>query len=128
MHSYGPAGPASPWIRAYQALGSTDLPPAGTPNQIQNWGRWVNQEANDIISRIAVETNAATLRQLWTRLNIIYLQEMPVAGLMYRPSRFHSTNTVVWTGFPKINDGSNIPPVLCIDGYSIKALYNIRLK
>ena len=128
MHSYGGPGPASPWSRAYQAMGSMDIPPEGTPNNIQNWGRWVNPEVNDIITKIAVENDPAALKQLWTRLNIIYLQEVPVAGLMYRPARFHTTNTVVWTGFPKINDGSNIPPVLCIDAYSIKGLYNIKLK
>ncbi|GHV37053.1 ABC transporter substrate-binding protein [Spirochaetia bacterium] len=128
MHSYGGPGPASPWNRAYQALGSKDLPPAGTPNNIQNWGRWENAEVNDLLAKIAVENNPATLKQLWTRINIIYLQNVPVAGLMYRPLRFHTTNTKVWTGFPKINDGSNIPPTLCIDGYGVKALYNLKAK
>jgi peptide/nickel transport system substrate-binding protein len=128
MHSYGASSPASPWNRAYQAMGSMDLPPEGTPNQVQNWGRWVNAEANDILARIGPETNADTLKQLWTRLNIIYLQEMPAAPLMYRPARFHTANTSVWTGFPPINDGSNVPPVLLIDGYSFKGLFNIRAR
>ena len=128
MHSYGGAGPASPWNRAYQAMGSADIPPAGTPNQIQNWGLWVNQEVNDLLAKIVVESNPATLKQLWTQLNIIYLQNVPACGLMYRPLRFHTSNSTVWTGFPKINDGSNVPPVLCTDGYGIKGLYNIRLK
>jgi peptide/nickel transport system substrate-binding protein len=128
MHSYGGPGPASPWNRAYQAMGSADIPPEGTPNNIQNWGRWENKEVNEILARIAVENDAAKLKQLWTRLNIIYLQEMPCAGLMYRPALFHTTNSTVWTGFPKLNDGSNIPPTLCTDGYGIKALYNLRLK
>jgi peptide/nickel transport system substrate-binding protein len=128
MDSPGGAGIGSPWTRAYAALGSMSLPPVGTPNRVQNWGRWVNQEANQIITQIAVESDPAKLKQLWTRLNIIYLQEMPVAGLMYRPWLFHTVNTSVWTGFPKINDGSNIPPTVCCDGYGIKALYNIRAK
>jgi peptide/nickel transport system substrate-binding protein len=128
MHSYGGAGIASPWMRAYQAMGSMDMPPEGTPNQIQNWGRWVNQEANEIITQIVAETNPATLKQLWTRLNIIWLQNVPCAGLMYRPSVFHTVNTSVWEGFPKINDGSNIPPTLCTDGYGIMALYKIKPK
>ncbi|MCL2472221.1 MAG: ABC transporter substrate-binding protein [Treponema sp.] len=127
MDSPGGAGIASPWIRAYSALGSMDLPPAGTPNTVQNWGRWVNPEANDIINKLAAETDPATLKQLWTRLNIIYLQEMPVAGLMYRPWLFHTVNTSVWTGFPKINDGTNVPPTILCDGYGIKGLYNLRL-
>jgi peptide/nickel transport system substrate-binding protein len=128
MDSPGGAGIASPWIRAYAALGSMSLPPVGTPNRVQNWGRWENQRANQIITQLAVETNAATLKALWTELNIIYLQEMPTAGLMYRPWVFHTVNTSVWTGFPRINDGSNIPPTILCDGYGIKGLYNLRLK
>ena len=128
MDSPGGTGAASPWTRAYSAMGSMDLPPVGTPNRVQNCGRWVNQEANQIINQLASETDAAKVKALWTRLNIIYLQEMPAAGLMYRPGVFHTVNTSVWTGFPKINDGTNIPPTICTNGYGVKALYNIRLK
>jgi peptide/nickel transport system substrate-binding protein len=128
MNSYGGVGIASPWSRAYGSMGSADLPPEGTPNTIGNFGRWVNQEANTIITQLAIETDAARLRQLWTRLNIIYLQEMPCAGLMYRPGQFHTVNETVWTGYPKINDGSGVPPTLCMDAYGIKGLYNLRNK
>jgi peptide/nickel transport system substrate-binding protein len=126
MFSYGGVGIASPWSRAYGAMSSADLPPEGTPNPIGNFGRWNNQEATDIISQLAAETDAAKLKQLWTRLNIIYLQEMPAAGLMYRPGSFHTVNETVWTGYPKMNDGSGVPPALCIDVYGIKGLYNLR--
>jgi peptide/nickel transport system substrate-binding protein len=128
MNTPGGAGIASPWTRAYGAMGSMDLPPEGTPNPIQNNGRWINAEANDIINKLASETDAATLKQLWTRLNIIFLQEMPAAALMYRPALFHTVNSTVWTGYPKMGDGSNIPPTLCIDGYGIKGLYNLSAK
>jgi peptide/nickel transport system substrate-binding protein len=128
MYSPGGGGIASPWSRAYQAISSADLPPTGTPNSIQNFGRWENKEATDIITQIAGETDAAKLKQLWTRLNVIYLQEMPTAGLMYRPVVFHSVNETVWTGYPKMNDRSGIPPTLCIDGYGIKGLYNLQAK
>ncbi|MDR1636209.1 MAG: ABC transporter substrate-binding protein [Treponema sp.] len=126
MYSIGGVGISSPWSRAYEAMSSAELPPEGTPNPIQNWGRWINQEATNIVAQIAVETDAAKLKQLWTRLNVIYLQEMPCAGLMYRPGVWHTVNETVWTGYPKMNDGSGIPPTLCIDGYGIKGLYNLR--
>jgi peptide/nickel transport system substrate-binding protein len=128
MNSPGGAGIASPWNRAYATLSSADLPPEGVPNSIQNQGRWINQEATDIVAQIAIETDAAKLKQLWTRLNIIYLQEMPVAGLMYRPALFHTVNETVWTGYPKMNDGTGVPPTLCTDGYGIKGLYNLKNK
>jgi peptide/nickel transport system substrate-binding protein len=128
MYSYGGVGISNPWGRAYAAMSSSELPPEGTPNSVGNFGRWINREANDIITQIATETDAARLKQLWTRLNIIYLQEMPCAGLMYRPGVFHTVNETVWTGYPKMNDGSGVPPTLCIDGYGIKGLYNLRIK
>jgi peptide/nickel transport system substrate-binding protein len=128
MDSPGGAGIASPWTRAYAVMGSMAIPPAGTPNTVQNWGRWVNPRANEIINQLAAETNPATIKSLWTELNIIYLKEMPAAGLMYRPWVFHTVNSSVWTGYPKINDGTNVPPTLLSDGYGIKGLFNIRLK
>jgi peptide/nickel transport system substrate-binding protein len=127
MDSPGGANIASPWTRAY-FLGSENLSAPGTPNNIHNWGRWQHARANEIIQALITETNQERLRALWTELNIIYLQEMPMAGLMYRPSLFHTVYTGVWTGFPKQNDGSNIPPLICLDGYGIAALYKISVK
>jgi peptide/nickel transport system substrate-binding protein len=128
MFSPGGVGIASPWNRAYVAMSSADLPPEGTPNPIGNYGRWNNQEATNIITQLAAETDAAKVKELWTRLNIIYLQEMPAAGLMYRPGVFHTVNETVWTGYPRMNDGSGVPPTLNIDGYGIKGLYSLRNK
>lgn len=128
MYSPFKSDAASPWSRAYEFMGSMNLPPVGTSNVIQNYGRWVNQEANQIINQLASEANEAKLKELWTRLNIIFLQEMPAAPLMYRPALFCTWNTTVWTGFPRLNDGTNIPPTLCNIGYGVKALYNLRLK
>jgi len=107
---------------------SKTLPPAGVANTQGNWGRYVNARADTIIETIASETDAAKLKALWTELNQIFLDEMPCAGLMYRPWLFHTVNESVWTGFPKINDGTNVPPTILINGYGIKGLYNLRLK
>ncbi|MDR2150605.1 MAG: ABC transporter substrate-binding protein [Spirochaetaceae bacterium] len=127
MYSPGGSNIASPWSRAY-FLSSENLSPPGTPNKVHNWGRWENARANEIIKALITEKDAAQLKALWTELNIIYLQEMPMAGLMYRPALFHTVYTGIWTGFPKQNDGSQIPPLICIDGYGIAALYKIRAK
>ena len=128
MDSPGGQGMASPWSRANAMMGSNYLPPEGTPNMIGNWGRYSNPQAQALIDQIPNETDPTRLRQLWTDLNIIYLQEMPTAGLMYRPWVFHTVNNSVWTGFPAANDGTNVPPTILIDGYGIKGLYNLRLR
>lgn len=127
MNNTAAPGAASPWSRAYNLMHTDFLPTSpGTPNTIGNWGRWQNAEANQILDQLATETNASRIRQLWTRLNIIYLQEMPFVGLMYRPWQFHQVYEGVWTNFPKPGDG--VPPTILLDGYGIQGLFNIRLK
>ena len=128
MDSPGGQGISSPWSRAYAMMCSKYLPAAGVANSIGNWGRFKNARADQIIDQIPNETDPAALKKLWTELNQIYLDEMPCAGLMYRPWLFHTTNTSVWTGYPKINDGSNVPPTILLQGYGVKGLYNLRLK
>jgi len=128
MDSPGGQGISSPWSRANAVMGSSYLTPLGVPNRIGNWGRYQNAEAQRIIDEIPSTSDQARLKELWTRLNVIYLQEMPAAGLMYRPWLFHQVSTRVWTGFPRLGDGTNVPPTILIDGYGIKGLYNLRLR
>ena len=52
---------------------------------------------------------------------------MPSFSLMYRPACFHAVNESVWTNFPSGDDGRNIPPLDCTDGYGIAALYELEL-
>jgi len=124
----GSLSPAAPWARVFGGMYSANLPPEGTPNSIGNFGRWVNKEADQIIDQLVTESNPAELKKLWTRLNIIYLQELPYTGLMYRPALFHTVNEIVWFGFPKMGDNTGVPPTLCIDGYGIKGLYNLKAR
>jgi len=126
MDSPGGQGISSPWSRAYATMYSKYLTPRGTPNASGNFGRYVNARADAIIEAIPNETDPAKLKALWTELNQIYLDEMPCAGLMYRPWLFHQVSTSVWTGFPRLGDGTNVPPTILIDGYGIKGLYNLR--
>jgi peptide/nickel transport system substrate-binding protein len=128
VDSPGGQGISAPWSRAYAMMYSKYLPPVGTPNMLGNWGRYSNARVDTLIDRIASETNAKTLKALWTELNQVYLDEMPAVGLMYRPWLFHQVNASVWTGFPRLNDGTNVPPTILADGYGIKGLYNLKLK
>ena len=126
MNSYQGSGSSSPWMRAYQCMDSNGIPAIGSKAN-QNYGRYKNPEADKILDRIPNETGD-TLVKDWTELNKIYLTDMPAAGLMYRPTDFHTVNESVWTGFPVMGDGTNIPPQICIDGYGVAALYHIHAK
>jgi peptide/nickel transport system substrate-binding protein len=128
MDNIGSQGISEPWSRAYTSMSSKILPAVGTINMVGNWGRYSNARIDTLIDQIANETNAANLKAQWTELNQIYLDEMPWAGLMYRPWWFHTVNETVWTGFPKLNDGTGVPPTILCEGYGIKGLYNLKLK
>ena len=64
---------------------------------------------------------------LYEKLNLIYLQEVPAVSLMYRPQYFHEVNETVWTNYPEEGNEKNIPPMYCCAGYGIAALYELEL-
>ena len=124
MYSPDAASPSNPWHRINQFLGSEYV---GIHNNwAGNWGQYVNEEADALIAKIPVTTDEAELKEIYTELTKIYLTEVPSFSLMYRPSVFHAVNETVWTNFPS-DDGRNIPPLDCTDGYGIAALYDLEL-
>ena len=125
MWSPNAASPSSPWARANQFLSSQFV---GVENNWSgNWGQYVNPEADKILEQIPVTTDQAKLKELYTELTKIYLTDVPSFSLMYRPAVFHAVNESVWTNFPAGDDGRNIPPSDCTDGYGIAALYELEL-
>ena len=118
------ASVANPWGRA-MALLSTDYANLKV-NWSGNFGGYVNPQANEILNKIPLETDKNKLIDYYTKLSKIYLEEVPSFSLMYRPMLFHAVNESVWTGFPQLEDGNNIPPTDCTDGYGIAALYHIK--
>lgn len=125
MNSPSGSSITNPWGRCMQFLSSqyADL----EVNWSGNWSHYRNDEADEILAKIPLETDEATLKEYYTRLNEIYLTDVPNFALMYRPELFYAVNETVWTGYPMKDDGSNIPPTDCTDGYGIAALYNLTL-
>ncbi len=125
MWSPDAAGPSNPWNRVNQFMG---LDYVGVANNWSgNWGQYKNEEADALIKKIPVTSDPEELKSLYTELTKIYLTEVPSFSLMYRPSVFHAVNESVWTNFPAGDDGRNIPPADCTDGYGIAALYDLEL-
>ncbi len=125
MYSVEAAAPSMPWGRCNQFFSSDFV---GLENNWSgNWGQYVNEEADEILKKIPVTTDETELKNLYTRLVEIYLTEVPSFSLMYRPSVFHAVNESIWTNFPSADDGRNIPPADCTDGYGIAALYDLEL-
>lgn len=125
MWSPDAASPSMPWGRCNQFLSSQFV---GLQNNWSgNWGQYVNEEADKILAEIPLTTDHDKLVKLYTELVKIYLTDVPSFSLMYRPSVFHAVNESVWTNFPSGDDGRNIPPMDCTDGYGIAALYDLEL-
>ena len=125
MWSPEAASPSNPWTRVNQFMGSEFV---GVENNWSgNWGQYVNEEADALLKQIPLTTDEEELKSLYTELTKIYLTEVPSFSLMYRPSLFHAVNESVWTNFPAGDDGRNIPPADCTDGYGIRALYELEL-
>ncbi|MDD5864333.1 MAG: ABC transporter substrate-binding protein [Firmicutes bacterium] len=125
MWSPEAASPSNPWTRVNQFMGKDFI--GVSNNWSGNWGQYVNDEADALIKQIPLTTDEAELKDLYTKLTEIYLTEVPSFSLMYRPSLFHTVNESVWTNFPAGDDGRNIPPADCTDGYGIAALYELEL-
>ena len=124
---WSPVGvePAAPWSRIRSLMSSEFI---GVDNNWSgNYGHWKNDRIDEIIAAIPLITDEAELKALYTEATQIYLEEVPSFSLMYRPAVFHAVNESVWTGYPEKDDGSEIPPMDCTDGYGVAALYNLEL-
>lgn len=126
MNTYAGASISNPWTRCYQTLYSDGGKNKDADRVYYNYSRYSNKRADEIIDAIPTVTDEGKLKELYTELNKIYLTDVPCFALMYRPGTFHTVNESVWTGFPEKDDGTNIPPTDCTDGYGIAALYNLK--
>lgn len=120
-------GVTQPWGRIRNLLSSEWV---GMPNNWSgNWGGYSNPRVDELLKLIPNETDPAKLKAMYTELVKIYLTDVPSFTLMYRPELFHTVNESVWTNFPHKDDGTKppVPPMNCINGWSVACLYNIKL-
>ena len=119
------SGPSQPLDRIYNLM-SGDL--VGMENNwTGNYGQYLNPRADELLNKIPLTKDKDELKKMYTELVRIYLTDVPSFSLMYRPAQFFTVNESVWTNFPSADDGRNIPPLLCTDGYGIRALYELKL-
>lgn len=119
------AAPSGLWSRVRQFMSSEFI--GVSNNWSGNWGHYSNARADEIIKQIPTVSDETELKALYTELVEIYLTDVPSFTLMYRPIMFYAANESVWTNFPSDDDDRNIPPMMCIDGYGIAALYELEL-
>lgn len=101
------AGPASPWARFRDALDDRGVPDFGE-QAFWNWGRFSHPDVPALLDQAAATTDEATQKELFSQLDRIFLENIPVIPLMYRPLEFYEYNESYWTGFP--NEENPVAP------------------
>ncbi len=94
-----------------------------------NFGHYMNDEADALVKSIPYMTTDEELKEAYTKLSQIYLEEVPSFSAMYRPQAFFAASEAVWTNYPAQSnpETSNIPPLVLTDGAGIEALYHLAL-
>ena len=127
MTMWTPAGtpsPSQPWSRFYEVMYSKDVAPIGEVT-FRNFGRYGNTRADELLEKIPTVTDESELKKLYAELDQIYMKDVPIIVLEYRPWMFYEYNETYWTNFPN-EENPYAPPQICIAGAGIKALYQIR--
>lgn len=112
-----------PWSRFEQIMTSKEYRPVGEVIY-RNEGRYKSPKADKLLAAIPGESDPIKLKKLYNELNNLFLDEMPVIPLMYRPWLFYQFNTKYWTNFPTEKNPYAAPQCLIV-GAGIKALWGI---
>lgn len=115
---------ATPWSRFDQVMSSRNIKPVGEET-FTNPGRYKNEEADRLLSLIPTLSDENALKNAYRALNKIFMQDIPVLSLMYRPSQFYQFSTKHWDNFPT-EENPYAPPQSLIVAASIKALWEIK--
>jgi len=120
----GGQGPALPWTRFREVMDDRDVLPMGQ-TAYRNFNRYSNPRVPDLLDRAAFTNDEAELKEIYQELDRIYLQDIPIIVLEYRPWEFYEFNETYWTGFPTA-ENPTAPPQHHRAG--VKILYVIEPK
>jgi peptide/nickel transport system substrate-binding protein len=115
---------ATPWTRFDQVMNSKNTKPVGE-EAFSNQGRFTNPQADSLLEIIPAMTDTASLKEAYRALNRIFMEQVPVLPLMYRPTQYYQFSTKHWTNFPT-EENPYAPPQSLIVGAGTKALWEIK--
>ena len=116
--------PAAPWQRFRDVLDNRGVPDIGA-TAFWDYGRFANDKVPALLDQAASTTDPAKLKDLFSQLDQIFMENAPAIPLMYRPLEFYEFNETQWTGFPT-SDNPVAPPMHQAAG--IEVLYKIKAK
>ncbi|HEX2956377.1 MAG TPA: ABC transporter substrate-binding protein [Chitinispirillaceae bacterium] len=112
-----------PWSRFEQVMNSNEIVPIGEV-AFRNEGRYRNPQADNLLQQIPAATDSEKLKSLYRQLNQLFISEMPVIPLMYRPWLFYQFSTKHWNNYP-VASNAYAPPQCLMVGAGIQALWGI---
>lgn len=125
MTMWGPSspGPAQPWLRFQIVMYSKGVPEVGKM-AYSNFGRYKNEWVDQLIDMIPKVTNENELKNLYSELDQIYREEIPIVPLMYRPWVFYEYNETYWTGWA--NAENPYAPPMPLVGAGMQMLWHLE--
>ncbi|MGP9536774.1 ABC transporter substrate-binding protein [Brachybacterium sp. AOP43-C2-M15] len=102
-------GPSTPWQRFSDVMSNVDMVPAGQ-TAYRNFGRWENDEVNDLLTAASSAADDDAKLEALTALDDLYRAEVPAFPLMYRPDEFFEFNASNWSNWPT-EDNDYAPPM-----------------
>ena len=113
-----------PWTRFREVLDDRGVPELGKP-AYRNFNRYSNPRVPELLDKAAFTSDEAELAEIYQELDRIYMQDIPIIVLEYRPWEFYEFNETYWTGFPT-EENPTAPPQHNLAG--VKILYVIEPK
>lgn len=115
---------ATPWARFDAIMSSTDWQPSGKA-MWQNQGRYKNQKADSLLTVLPKLSDDVSVKNTYKELNKIFMKDLPVIPLMYRPWFFYEFSTIHWDNFPT-EENPYSPPQCLMVGAGINGLWEIK--
>ncbi len=94
---------ASPWTRFRDVLDDRGIPPVGK-TAFANFTRFKHPDVPALLDSVGAAASDDELKAIYSKLDTIYRQGIPVVPLMYRPNEFYEYNTSNWVNFPDENN------------------------
>ena len=116
--------PSTPWRRFQQLLSSENFRPVGQ-EMTENFGRYRNAEVDSLLRIIPRKKTSSELQTLYRHLNVLFMKEIPVLPLMYRPAVFYQFSEKHWKNFPT-QENPYAPPQMLMIGAGIRGLWGIK--
>jgi peptide/nickel transport system substrate-binding protein len=115
--------PSCPWSRFEKVMSSKEWAPVGEV-MYENEGRYRSAKADSLLRMIPTIADSAARVAAYRALNTLFMQDIPVLPLMYRPWHFYQFSTKVWDNFPT-GENPYAPPQCLMVGAGVKALWEL---